>query len=233
MSSRGRIPNCATPPNVSCPLDSWFAGLSYTQVLSPVAIAQVSYEAAYLDGFQGNLYRSVPNFGFEMLPERRLRNAIAPRIGYFLPGSGTGFQLNYRLYWDFYPGESKVAYDPWSLMSHTIEGRFYQQVGPYLEVRLLYREYIQNQGAAFWCDVIAQPGCYAAGSVYYSSDPKLGRVYTGYPEVKLIIQAEPLRPYRFFRWFAAGTFEISYGYYLQSTAFGNAHVLQTGYTMPY
>ena len=60
-----------------------------------------------------------------------------------------------------------------------------------------------------------------------------GPVHTEYPEVQLIWQAEALRPFPFFRWFAAGTFEISYGHYFQSTSFGNAHVLQTGYRMPY
>ena len=234
MTSRGRVPNCAgPPPNTSCNLDVWFSGLAYTQVLSPVAIAQVSYEVAYLDGFQGNLYRSVPAFGFEVLPERRLRNAITPRIAYYIPATGTGFQLNYRFYWDVFPGSAATPYDPWGLRAHTIEGRVYQQIGPDLEVRLLFRQYIQNQGAAFWCDAIAQPTCYVAGSSYYSTDPKLGPVYTEYPEVKLIWQAEALRPYRFFRWFAAGTFEISYGRYFQNTTFGNAHVLQAGYRMPY
>ena len=28
-------------------------------------------------------------------------------------------------------------------------------------------------------------------------------------------------------------FEVSYGYYIQTTSFGNAHLLQTGYRMPY
>ena len=48
---------------------------------------------------------------------------------------------------------------------------------------------------------------------YQSSDPKLGPVHTEYPEVKLIWEAEALRGVPFFRWFAGGTFEISYGYY--------------------
>ena len=51
--------------------------------------------------------------------------------------------------------------------------------------------------------------------------------------MKLIWDADALRVVPFFRWFAAGTFEISYGRYFQNNSFGNAHVLQTGYTMPY
>ena len=41
----------------------------------------MSYEAAYLDGFQGNLYRMVPSaeVRYEYLPEQGgMRNAITP-----------------------------------------------------------------------------------------------------------------------------------------------------------
>ena len=54
-----------------------------------------------------------------------------------------------------------------------------------------------------------------------------------YPEVKLIWDAAAWESIPFFRWFAAGTFEISYGRYFQNNSFGDAHVLQTGYSMPY
>ena len=241
MSAHARTPTCATPPNTSCYLNSYFWGLSYTQVLSPVAIAQLNVESAFLDGFQGNIYRMVPNTnsGYESPPNRRLRNAVAGRIAYYFPESETGLQLHYRFYWDFYPGTYHTPEDPWNIHAHTIEGRVYQRVSRTLELRLLYRQYIQNR-AAFWCDVVANPACYdvltggvAIMAPYTSSDPKLGPVYTEYPEVKLIWDADPLRDVPFFRWFAAGSFEISYGHYFQNTSFGNAHVLQMGYTMPY
>jgi hypothetical protein len=101
-----------------------------------------------------------------------------------------------------------------------------------LEVRFLYRQHLQNR-ARFWCDVNANRSCYPPGSTYFSNDPKLGALHTEYPEVQLVWQAEALRDIPFFRWFAAGSFEISYGYYFQNNAFGNAHVLQSGYRMPY
>jgi hypothetical protein len=242
MTSRLRLPDCAVRPSTSCFLDSWFAGVSYTQILSPVADVQLNFDTAYLEGFQGNLYRTIPDGRFEVLPYpvggqigqgRRLRDAIAVRAGYYFPESGTGLQLNYRFYWDSFPGNAMTPYDPWGLIAHTIEGRVYQQITPELELRLLYRFYWQPNGAAFWCDTLADRSCYAPTATYFSSDPKLGPVTTHYPEAKLYWQAEALRPYPFFGWFAAGTFEISYGYYIQSTTFGNAHVLQAGYTMPY
>ena len=249
MSAKGRTPDCRpNMPAQFCTLDSWFAGVAYSQVLSPVALAQISYETAYLEGFQGNLYRMVPSLmRYEFLPERRMRNAITPRIAYYLPQSRTGFQLNYRLYFDFYPGQAETASDPWLLFSNTIEARMYQQLTPTLEMRVLLRYYRQNH-ARFWCDAprpsrlpptefcavsTDPPAGYLADAKYYTADPKLGPLVSTYPEVQLVWDADALRAVPFLRWFSAGTFEVSYGYYFQNTSFGNAHVLQTGYRLPY
>lgn len=234
MSARGRTPECSPGVSaLSCPLDVWFAGVNYTQILTPVWLAQVSYELAYLDGFQGNLYRSVPNFGYEVVPSQRLRHAIAPRTAYYFPATGTGLQAHYRFYWDNYPGSDGLSMaDPWELRAHTIEGRVYQQLTPDLEMRLLFRYHWQNH-AQFWCDTLARPGCYVPGSNYYSTDPKLGALTTKYPEIKLVWDAAALRDTPFFRWFAGGSFEISYGYFMQTTSFGGAHLLQAGYRLPY
>jgi Protein of unknown function (DUF3570) len=234
MTARGRTPECRPGMSaLSCPLDVWFAGVNYTQILTPVWLAQLSYELAYLDGFQGNLYRSVPNFGYEVVPNQRLRHAIAPRTAYYFPATGTGLQAHYRFYWDNYPGSDGASMmDPWELRAHTIEGRVYQQLTQDLEVRLLFRYHWQNN-AQFWCDTLARPGCYQPGSVYYSTDPKLGALTTKYPEIKFVWDATALRDTPFFRWFAGGSFEISYGYFMQTTSFGGAHLLQAGYRLPY
>jgi hypothetical protein len=34
-------------------------------------------------------------------------------------------------------------------------------------------------------------------------------------------------------WISGGTFAISYGRFIQNTSYDFAHVLQTGYTLPY
>ena len=249
MSAKGRTPDCRpNMPAQFCTLNTWFAGVSYSQVLSPVALAQISYETAYLNGFQGNLYRQVSSLmRYEFLPEQRMRNAITPRIAYYLPRSQTGFQLHYRFYFDFYPGEHATPSDPWFLIAHTLEARLYQQLTPTVEIRLLLRYYRQNH-ARFWCDAprpsrlaptefcavaTDPPAGYLTDAAYYTADPKLGPVTTTYPEVKIVWDADALRTVPFLRWFSAGTFEISYGYYFQNTSFGNAHLLQTGYTLPY
>jgi hypothetical protein len=228
-----RTPSCLPQGGYSCPLDSVFAGVAYTQVLSPVAIAQVNLDSATLWGFLSSQYRQIPGGSYDTLPDRRLRTAVSARVAYYIPEAWTGFQLQYRYYRDFYPGSLDGAADPWALHSHTIEGRIYHRLRRDLEVRLLYRQYFQ-QPPNLWCDVASNAGCSQVGSLPYStSDPALGPVRTEYAEVKLIWDADALREAPFFRWFAAGTFEISYGRYFQNDAFGDAHVLQTSYSMPY
>jgi Protein of unknown function (DUF3570) len=238
ISSRFRTPYCATPPSHSCYMKGYFFGLSYTQILSPVLLAQVSAESLYASGFQANLYRVVPNFDYERLPERRLRNALAARVAYYLPRTKTALRLAYRFYFDLYPCDTgdpqcRDNPDPWHITSHMIEAHVYQTVTRTLDVRLSYRQYLQTNAANFWCDVVASPGCYPASSIYYSTDPKLGRVTTAYPEVKLFWLAEAFTGLPVLDWIATGTFDISYGRFFQSTSFANAHVLQMGYTMPY
>jgi hypothetical protein len=230
LGSRFRTPDCATPPSHSCPLVSLFFGLSYTQILSPVLIAQVSAETADLDGFQGNLYRSVATFGYERVPTQRLRNAVAARLAYYIPRASLALQLQYRYYFDLFPGHADTG-DPWRIQSHMIEARVYRPITRDLSIRLSYRQYLQSS-ASFWCDLAAMPACYL-GAVYYTSDPKLGPVHTEYPEIEFFWQAEGLRDVPVLGWLAAGTFQISYGRSFQSTSFANAHVLQAGYTLPY
>ncbi len=251
VTANGRLPVCrpGADPMQSCALNVWFGGISYSQVLSPVAIAQVSYEAAYVEGYQGNPYRMVTGAGgrVEQVPEKRMRNAITPRIAYYLPGSGTGLQLNYRFYFDYYPGNAGTPGDPWQIFARTIEARVYQQLLPSLEARVLFRYYHQNH-AQFWCDAATRPvgmptdfclvntdppAGYPSNAKYFAADPKLGPVVTQYPEMQLVWQAEALRDVPFLRWFSAGAFEISYGYYFQNTSFGGAHLLQTGYRLAY
>jgi len=249
MAAKGRTPDCRPGrPQTFCTLKGTYGGVSYSQVLSPVSIAQVSYEAAYLEGFQGNLYRMVNALmRYEYLPEHRLRNAITPRFAFYIPKTATGFQLHYRFYFDFYPGDYATPSDPWLITSHTVEARMYQQLTPTLQVRLLLRIYHQSH-ARFWCappvpsrlpatefcaTATSPPSGYTTDAVYYTADPKLSPVNTQYPEVQLVWNADALRVVPFLRWFAAGTFEISYGHYFQNTSFGDAHVLQTGYRLPY
>ena len=235
-----RTPDCTAASPNSCPLNSTFGGVGYTQVLSPVAVAQINVDGAYLDGFLANPYRQVAGIGYEVFPEKRFRTAVSARAAYYFPAAETGLQVQYRYYRDFYPGALPpppiATADPWGLTASTLEGRIYHRLTPDLEVRFLYRQYFQRS-PAFWCDVPVNVGCtpmsVPVSTTYASADPAIGPLRTEYPEVKLIWDAESLSSVPFFRWFAAGTFEISYGRYFQNNSFGDAHVLQTGYSMPY
>jgi hypothetical protein len=233
--SRFRTPNCAGGrPGGTCPLDIWFAGAGYTQVITPTAVAQVSYELSYLDGFQGNLYRSVPNHGFEVVPDKRLRHAASVRGAKYFPRTGTGFQAQYRYYLDqgapVGEGEARID-EPWHVTSHMIEARLFQSLRD-VELRFSYRLYLQS-AANFWCDWMANPACYGPNAPVYTTDPKLGPVTTHMPEVKVVVDLRALRTAPFFGWFATGSVEASYAHLSQSTSFGDAHLVQTGYAIPF
>jgi hypothetical protein len=113
-----------------------------------------------------------------------------------------------------------------------VEARAYFPLSTSFETRLTLRQYFQSR-ANFWCDAIAEPGCYPPSSIYYSTDPKLGPVHTTYPEVQLVWHAFALAEVPVLRWLSAGMFQITYGRFFQNTSFDDAHVLQTGYTLPY
>ncbi len=241
VSARGITPGCVPrdsagqPTGNRCFLDVYFGGVAYTQVLSPTLLLQAGYEAAYLDGFQGNLYRQVGGLGPEMVPGKRLRHAATVRGAAYVPSSSTGFQVQYRYYRDQYPDHRNDALprDPWGIAGHMAEGRVYQTLGSHVEARLSYRLYFQS-AANFWCDVRGPGGasCYGLTPRLYTSDPKLAPVDTHFAELKLTWEARGLRAAPFLRWFQAGAFEISYGRLFQSTAYGNARLLQTGYSLP-
>ena len=217
---RTRTPDCPGADQQRCRLRSYYAGFSYTQVWSPTLVSQLTVEGGYLDGYQASLYRAVPNLGPEVLPLTRLRGVVTPRAGYYLPRTLTGFQLQYRYY-----------RDDWGIGAHMVEGRVYQNLTRDLEVRASYRYYSQLP-ADFWCDWMRQPDCYGQGATVYTADPKLQALATSMPELKLMWDAVRLRSVPFLGWFAEGTFEISYARLIQNSVFGNAHLLQMGYTLP-
>ncbi len=235
MSSRGRTPACAGS-GTSCSLNSYFLGLSYTQVLSPVALAQVSAETAFLDGFQGNLYRSVPNFGYEVPPNRRERNAVGVVARVLLPGIRDRAAAPIPVLLGLLPGnvggqlrplEPARANDRRARLSEAESqpGGAAALPAPHPEPRrLLVRrrrepELLRDDAAAG-----------AVPEQRPQAGPGAHRVPRGEADLG---GRQPARRSRCSRWFAAGAFEISYGYYMQNDSFGNAHVLQAGYTMPY
>jgi hypothetical protein len=224
-------------------LDTWFGGVGYTQALLPTLNTQLAYDVTYLDGYQANPYIQVPNLGREKIPAKRLRHALAARIAYYIPMSSTGLQLHYRYYFDHGVGKDKnfldemgVGRDPWQLRANTIEGHLFQTLGPNVDVRLTFRHHSQG-AAAFWCNTDPTRGgvtdCYGTMPTYYSADAKLGPLATNVVEAELNIDARPLQTVPVLQWFSGGSFQLSYGRYLQDTRYGDAHLLQTGYTLAF
>ena len=239
------------PPLVPRDLDVWFAGLSYAQVITPTTLAQAGYELYYLNGFYGNPYISHPNLGREDLPETRVRHALSLHVAQYFPGPALGLQLHYRFYFD---QESFTSTDPWGLTSQTIEGRLYKTLGDHLEVRLSYRYHGQGR-ADFWCNARAEIGCYGMMPEYHSWDVKFGGLKTHLPELKIIWDMHGLAGVPALAWLAGGSIEVSYGYLFETTPYGQpftdknappiigklpftrshggAHLIQTGYSLPF
>src|SRR5262249_49418600 len=179
QGSRFRTPECAKPPSHQCALDTIFGGASYTQIITPRWLAQGAAEIAYLDGFQANLYRLTP-FGYERVPDKRLRNALALRTAYYFPSASLALRAAYRYYFDVFPGQAKTYDgDPWLLRSHTFELRAYRPVTHDLTARVLLRFYWQNWPANFF-ETMSSTTTPTTAPFYYTSDPKLGTVQTIY-----------------------------------------------------
>lgn len=230
-----RVQGASPRPPPENTLQQAFAGVWYGQVLSPTMLLQGGYETALLDGYLGSPYRPVGARGVEVIPGRRLRNAAGLRWAWYFPVQGTGLQVHLRYYFDLYPG-SDAPYggqDPWGIRSATVEARLFQRLTSSLEARVTARYYTQGS-AAFWCEQARNASCLNGfGNGIYTGDPKLSQMSTKYLEGKVYWDAISWRGLPFVGWFAAGTFELSYGYYWQSTSYVGAHVLQAGYTIPY
>jgi Protein of unknown function (DUF3570) len=235
-------------------LDVWFAGVGYTQALSPTTMAQGVYETYYQSGFLANPYSSDGNLGREDVPTRRLRHALAARLAQYIPRATLGMQLHYRLYYDQL---SLFETGPWGILGHTLEARLSKALGPNLEVRGTYRFYTQS-AANFWCNTIVAMGgdvsCYGMSPEYHSVDIKFGDMRTQVAELKLIWDLRLLNGTAL-DFFSAGTFDVAYGYYFEGTPYGQqfndrnappvigelpfsreyggAHLIQTGYSLPF
>jgi hypothetical protein len=240
----------AIGPNLDLPMQAYFASLAYTQALSPVSVVEVAYEATYLHGYLCNPYDQDARYGRgrAMCPPRRLRHVAVVRVAHYFPDLATGVQLHYRFYYDQWPGSLAAQpgasdlpgppSDPWTMASHTFEARLYRELMRGLELRLAYR--FHSQGAARFRECTGnpslgvQPGCEGIPvSAEHATDEKLTAFSTHVVEVKLYWEARPLAGIPVLAWFALGGFDISYGHYFQPTHYADAHVLQTGYSLPF
>jgi hypothetical protein len=220
-------------PFLTHTLDVGFAGISYEQALSPVLLAQVGYEFSYLSGFLCNPYDN-DSRGRANCPNQRVRHVGVARVARYFPSVGAGVQLYYRFYYDQWWDPKP---DPWGLTAHSVEGRLYQEIGPRVELRLSYRYHTQGWAQFAFCSRdpsrAADPECGPDILVFHTGDEKFGPLQTHLIELKLTWEARALAGVPVLAWFALGAFEISYGRYFQTTHYRDAHLLQTGYSLPF
>ncbi|MDX2020562.1 MAG: DUF3570 domain-containing protein [Deltaproteobacteria bacterium] len=220
-------------------MKTYFGGVLYTQALSPTWLVQGAYEVLLNEGFLENPYIRVPNKGRESPPRKRLRHAWALRTAKYFPALAAGVQLHYRLYFDQSAFLDKPPEAPagnlWGILGHTVELRVYKSLGRDFELRLSYRFHKQGK-ANFWCNTDPTFGgrtdCYSPFDPYYSADVKWGNVGTHMPEVKLTWDLRVFRNVPLLWIFAPGAADLSYARYFQDTRYGDAHLLQVGYTYP-
>gem|GEM_PF-465564 len=217
-------------------LDVWFGGIGYTQALSPVALAQVLYETSWLDGYQANPYLDTPNRGRPMVPTKRWRHVLGARMAYYISDLNVGLQGFYRFYVDRGPLTDNYNPEPWGLQGHTTEARAYWMVHRNVELRFSYRLHVQSP-ADFWCNSSGLAGgsseCYGPISRFHSADVKYGDLTTQIPQLNVWWQLHVFRGIPFLGWFSEGAAELSYGRLFQSARYGDAHLLQAGYSLPF
>jgi Protein of unknown function (DUF3570) len=122
-------------------LESYLASVSVAQILSPNAIASVTYDLAHLDGYQANVYRRVlviDDLKRESHPRARTRHAVAGSVRRFFTDTSTTAIASYRYY-----------QDDWGIRGHTPELRVIQDAGDTMQVGFRYRYYTQRR-ADFW-----------------------------------------------------------------------------------
>ena len=123
-----------------------FSG-SWTQIVTPTLLTQLTYELGYANGFQSSAYRFVPirasldatpeMWVMETDPDTRFRHAVVLGLNRAL-GDSSSIQADYRIY-----------HDTWGITSHTIGARLFTHLTPDLELRLRERFYTQNSSSFY------------------------------------------------------------------------------------
>lgn len=127
---------------------------TWTQVMSPRLVGQLSYELGYASGYQASPYRFVPvRMSVDAAPElwvpetdpdSRWRHAIVAGVNRAV-GTRSSLQGDYRFY-----------ADDWGITSHTIGARLFLGLGQHAELRLRERFYTQS-AASFYQSVYTMP----------------------------------------------------------------------------
>ncbi len=200
-------------------LDGWVLSVGWSQVLSPVLLAEVGYDLGYLTGFLANPYRTVPVSGMaqpENHPTERIRHTAYGRLAWYLPATGTALHLMYKAY-----------LDSWDIAALTPEVRVYQDVGPFTTLRLRYRYYTQTR--AFFYKPINE---YSAEDMYITADPKMSAFHTELLGLQLSLDMGFLDSTALEALHRA-TWDMSFEYIWNTNSYGNGVIAQMGLRVPF
>jgi Protein of unknown function (DUF3570) len=155
--------------NFSRSLDNHGLSASWTQIVTPMWVAQFTYELGYASGFQSSPYRFVPiraqpdaapeMWVMETDPDTRFRHAVVLGVNHAL-GDDSSIQADYRFY-----------LDTWGITSHTVGLRYFTRLTKDLELRLRERFYTQGT-ASFYQE------SYSAVQKYITFDRELSSLWS-------------------------------------------------------
>ncbi|HTR51088.1 MAG TPA: DUF3570 domain-containing protein [Kofleriaceae bacterium] len=209
----------ATANSVSCPLLTYMASASYSQIVSKNAVVGATYDFAYLDGYQANPYRTAltaTGLVSEKHPFTRVRNAVAVSGRYYISDTETTVIAGYRYY-----------HDDWQITAHTPELRIVQQAGRDIDATLAYRYYWQS--ASFFYET-KYPDPETMPLLYYTGDPKMSAFDSHLIEGKLGVLGHA---FDLDGVWSRARFEAILEYVVQHNAFGNAGVAHVAVTVPF
>ncbi len=118
-------------------LTTLMGSASISQLLTPNSLVGVTYDFAWLEGFQQNPYRTVIAGGVpaaERHPDRRLRHAFFASAKDYVPQTGLTLIAGYRYY-----------FDDWGIQAHTPELRLVQALPREASLALRFRYYWQSK----------------------------------------------------------------------------------------
>lgn len=201
----------AEDQNFERPLTVHTAEAGLTQVLSPSAIAAISYTLTAAHGYLQSAYRYVPVFlpgSIVVMPEShpssRTRHAVALRANQHL-FRDSAIQGDYRFY-----------LDDWGVLSHTVGLRYLVHFAPSLTLRLRARAYLQD-GASFYEDEYASED--GTLPLFVSRDREISDLMGALGGLKVAWRFSPLGPIDFLDLDAkADVFRYEYSDYTELAA---------------
>ena len=201
-------------------LDAFVLHLGLEQVLTPRLLFTVGYDLGYMNGYLANPYRQVSVAG-TLVPERhpgiRRRHTLTGRLAYYIPATKSAVHLLYRAY-----------LDSWHIGAINPEVRLYQELGPYVQIRLRYRHY--RQSAAFFYK--ADSDDYSMEDAFVSADPKMSRFHSNLGGFQLSVSGgflEDTALHALRR--VSGT--LLFDYIWNTNRFGNGVIAQAGLIVPF